>query len=308
MSELWPHDPSVPGAVTGPFRSSEDHLWAELCRIDLLVRAQVLRWQALIAHTKPERLWGLIHVTEAEVATYLRSHYAPPPVFTHQLNEAVAHYRQQAARAAAVIAQSRALTPPGMVLRLDRLAELFHLSPPERDALLVCLLPELDGRYRRLFGFLQDDATRTRPSVELVMQTLSPETPGPREARAPFLANSPLLTHHLLVVAGNDEPLPLRAVRVDDRVVGYLLGSDALDARLAGLVDEMPAAVPWDHLTADADLVRRLQAWAAWWRERLPKPGAVWLLHGTPGNGQLAVAQALGTATDTPCAGRPVGS
>jgi hypothetical protein len=301
VSELWPDDPSDPGAVPRPYRSSADHLWAELCRVDLLVRAQVVHWKHRIARTKPERLWALLHVTEAEVETYLLSHYTPPPVLAHELNVQAASYCQKAARVAEVITRSRERTASDLTLRLVRLAELFDLSRLELDALLVCLLPELDGRYRRLFGVLQDDATRTRPSAELVMQTLSSEAPDPAVARQPFLAGSALFANHLLIATGSDEPLPVRSLRVDDRVVSFLLGGDAPDARLTGLLADAAQVVRWDDLTADPDQVRRLRTWADWWCERWgPTAGAVWLLHGPLENGQLPAARTLCTALDTP--------
>src|SRR5436309_1744269 len=40
--------------------------------------------------------------------------------------------------------------------RLVRLSELFGLDPFEIEALLVCLAPEIDLRYERLYAYLQD--------------------------------------------------------------------------------------------------------------------------------------------------------
>ena len=59
-----------------------------------------------------------------------------------------------------------------MPLRLDRLARLFGLSTLDIDILLICLAPELDNRYERLYAYLQDDVTRKRPSVDLVFNLL----------------------------------------------------------------------------------------------------------------------------------------
>jgi AAA+ superfamily predicted ATPase len=274
MSDRWPQGYPEPGIEVGSYRSSEDHLWDELRRIDYLVRGQVARWRLMIAQVKPERLWGMIHVTEAEVETYLHSVFTPPQALSYELDRALEPFRAMAAEIARRIAQSCAMTSPGVELRLERLKKLFHLSNLERDALLVCLLPELDGRYRRLFGYLQDDATRTRPSVELVMQILGPVASRPLVTRGPFQAGSQLLAHHLVTVAGGDEPLPVRSVRAEDRIVNYLLSGDGLDGRLVGVVDDTQVRVSWDDLTTDPERVERLRAWVAWWRYRRWKAGA----------------------------------
>lgn len=46
--------------------------------------------------------------------------------------------------------------------------------PSEVDLLLICLAPELDLRYEKLYAYLQDDVTKKRPTVELALNLLSP--------------------------------------------------------------------------------------------------------------------------------------
>jgi len=50
--------------------------------------------------------------------------------------------------------------------RLSRLVGRFSLSALEGDILLLALMPALDERYRRLFGYLQDDCSRTCAQTE----------------------------------------------------------------------------------------------------------------------------------------------
>lgn len=45
-------------------------------------------------------------------------------------------------------------------LRLHILSELFQLDPFEIDILLICLAPELDLRYEKLYAYLQNDVTK----------------------------------------------------------------------------------------------------------------------------------------------------
>ncbi len=56
------------------------------------------------------------------------------------------------------------------------LQERFDLTPFDLDVLLIALAPELDLRYERLYAYLQDDVTRKRPSVDLVLGSLSSVT------------------------------------------------------------------------------------------------------------------------------------
>jgi AAA+ superfamily predicted ATPase len=99
-----------------------------------------------------------------------------------------------------------------------------------------------------------------------------------------------------------DEPLSMRFVRLDDRIVGYLLGSDALDARLRDVLLASDVPLTWDQWHASAEQVDRLQAVAEWWRQERQRSGAGagQFLYGPYGSGRLAAARALCTATQTP--------
>jgi AAA+ superfamily predicted ATPase len=99
--------------------------------------------------------------------------------------------------------------------------------------LLLALAPELDLRYERLYGFLQDDVSRRRPSVDLALKLLC-ATPVLRLAhRERFTLDAPLLGQGLLtLVPDPTQPSPpwlAHALKLEDRVVGRLLGHGGLD-------------------------------------------------------------------------------
>jgi hypothetical protein len=60
--------------------------------------------------------------------------------------------------------------PAGSALRLRRLAGAFGLEDADVALLLAALVPDVDPRFERLFGYLQDDVTRRRASVGLALQ------------------------------------------------------------------------------------------------------------------------------------------
>ena len=74
-----PPAPSAPAAE--PYANGGELLHDELRRVDLLVRAATRTWRASLAADKPEHLWGMLHVSEAEVDRYLDAPFAlaPPP-------------------------------------------------------------------------------------------------------------------------------------------------------------------------------------------------------------------------------------
>jgi SpoVK/Ycf46/Vps4 family AAA+-type ATPase len=136
--------------------------------------------------------------------------------------------------------------------RVRRLCDLFELDTFEREALLVCLAPDVDLRYERLYAYLQDDVSRRRPTVDLVLRLLG--VPG-RESGAEernALGPAGRLMRRGLLIPPSDEPaqasLLARPLRIEERIVDYLVGSDRIDVRLepfAQLFSADDDAVHW---------------------------------------------------------------
>ena len=249
------------------FASSLQHLLAELERIDLLIAAEVARARRL--HMDDEQFRGL-YISETEVDLLLRqpagqprwAGTAPAPL-EHQstLDEL---RRRNAQRGEQSVHR-------GIELRLERLEQIFGLDPFEIDALLVCLAVEMDLRYEKLYAYLQDDVTKKRPSVGLVLNLLAPTIEAGFDARRYFSAEAALFRHHLLTLfddpAQPHPPLLARSLGVDPRIVRYLLNSDALDERirsLSTLIDPDEASTgPCVDEATRRRLVRLVQSTAA---------------------------------------------
>jgi hypothetical protein len=130
----------------------------------------------------------------------------------------------------------------GHRLRLRRMAESFDLSFVDVDLLVIALAADLDPRFERFFGYLNDDVGRRRPSVAVALELCGvPLTSAADRAR---LISGPLVSGGLILVEDEERPLPGRAVRVPDRVVGHLLGDDTPDRALDGVLRDL-SSVEW---------------------------------------------------------------
>src|SRR5689334_13787945 len=67
--------------------------------------------------------------------------------------------------------RSRLAVAPGtaLTLRLPRLAAAFDLNLFECDVVLLCLAPELDRKYERIYAYLQDDVHAGSPTVAFAL-------------------------------------------------------------------------------------------------------------------------------------------
>jgi len=215
------------------FENSLEHLMAELERIDLRIRLRIERWRQRASHGGEDEFRGL-YISEEEIDSLIAA--GPAPAETPNPNDPP--LANALAKLEHEIAGKKARSiERGVPLRLHRITGEFGLNEFETDALLICLLPEIDTKYERLYAYLHDDVTRKRPSVNLVLQCLADSLDERLAFRDSFLPQSPLMAHHLLRVedesGGKPPPLLVRNLKIDDRIVNYLLGSDKIDPRLS---------------------------------------------------------------------------
>src|SRR5829696_3360063 len=111
---------------------------------------------------------------------------------------------------------------------LDTLALAFGLSPFERAVLLLCAGIELDAGVAAACAAAHGDQNRTHATFSLAMAAL----PDPHwSALSP---DGPLRRWRMVeVVVQPGTPLTASPLRIDERVLHYLVGVHHLDERLA---------------------------------------------------------------------------
>jgi hypothetical protein len=125
-----------------------------------------------------------------------------------------------------------ARTPPdpdAPLAPIDVLRQVFELSPFEVDVLLLCAGVELDAACAQAVAHRQD---RGPPDFALALAVL------PDAHWSALLPDSALRRWRLLDVAAGPS-LTGAALRIDERILHYLVGLDLLDPRLTGLVVEV---------------------------------------------------------------------
>ncbi|MBB5802171.1 AAA+ superfamily predicted ATPase [Saccharothrix ecbatanensis] len=132
-----------------------------------------------------------------------------------------------------------AATVPEPGPRLLTLARRFDLEPVDVEFLLVAMAPDVDARFERLYGYLNDDVTRRRATVGLAMELCG--LPAAGAGRFRFAASAPLVRGGLLEVRDSELPTLSRALRVPDRVVAHLLGDDEPDPAIGDAARLVPA-------------------------------------------------------------------
>jgi hypothetical protein len=276
-----------------PFRDAFEHLQTELERMAVLLHAEVLRMRA--ARILNEDNFRGLYIADEQVDAILyvsasndhsecssRSEPAEMGFLSARLAELD---REIAARAA--------LGPP---LPLHRLAKLFSLSRIELDILLLAIAPDLDPRFETLFSYVQNDVTRKRATVGLMLRLLSPSSEHLR-LHSLFLAGSRLLRAQLVRFSeeAQERELPFlaRPVRPEERIVHFLLAQPQLDYRLRQFTVLAQPTRSFVSLHLPPVLGEGLRQA----EQSLRRDGGILFLHGLSGAGKRSAAEALSAAS-----------
>jgi len=182
----------------------------------------------------------------------------------------------------------------GTELRLEYLKHAFCLSSIDVDILLIGLLPELDSRYQKLYGYLQDDVTKKRATIDLTLKLISSSAEGSSAFRNSFLPEGRLLGQHLISLYETRSPnctsLLEKVIVIEERIVNYLLGSDEVDNRLSSIVRLSKPTSTLSELLLPSETKERLYNLI---NGKIQNNGGIFYLEGPYGSGKQATAEAV---------------
>ena len=263
------------------------HLHAEMARLDVLLQKTVAELES--SRNGEQNVRGLI-ISHAEIDHLFAQQPGPTEAAAvmefdqmYQLAQAAVHEAEQAAF-------QQGIRPP-----LIQLRDAFRLNVFEYDAFLICLAPSLDLRYGRIFGYIQDDVTLHRPTVDGILQVLVGHAQDRLRLLPTFLKHNRLI-HHRLVRPINDsndpDTLLSRQMSADECVVAWLLGQYEPDPRLQPFIELHPP-VPTEE-----DYMLAGEAWQA--VSGAINGQTVALFHGPDMGVQISAARLMAAAVDLP--------
>jgi ATPase family associated with various cellular activities (AAA) len=137
---------------------------------------------------------------------------------------------------------------------LDRLCATFNLSDFERNLLLLCAGVELDASFSILCAAACGNEQRTYPTFGLAIAILE---------NLHWSAFTPAgsLRRWKLIEVGSGSDLMSSPLRIDERILHYLVGVQHLDERLLGIVE--PVTVTENLVPSHLQLTEKMTA--AWW-------------------------------------------
>ncbi|MCK4892755.1 MAG: AAA family ATPase, partial [Calditrichia bacterium] len=220
------------------YQSNWQYLTDELSRLDLLLQLEVLKSRKSLPE-KPQDAFKGVFLSDQEIDDILMEKRSNPEKqnLESKNDTQIGHLVNTVEQLQNRISQKKkASLAKGIYLALPQLCHLFGLSPFEEQSVLICLAQELDRRYEKLYAYLQDDMTRKKPGVDLILSLLCSTREEMITARSCFLPQAPLFKSRILQIIQDTQnpqpPLLSRFLKLDDRIVNFLLEVGTLDQHI----------------------------------------------------------------------------
>ena len=131
-------------------------------------------------------------------------------------------------------------------LPLVFLSTLFELDRFEELCIVACLAPEIDTKYERLYGYLQDNVSNKFATIDLIIRVLEPSLHGSMPTASIlnryFSSNNVFQKYHIIHFVDYFPDIKQRnaqffhmvstPLKLDNRIVEFLIGSNGFDKRL----------------------------------------------------------------------------
>lgn len=295
-------------STSSSYKNGREHLNDELFKLDALIQLLMVhhRESPAPAGNGGDMFRGL-YITEEEVDKISREKSEPPTTEDPTAAKRKKILQRDIGKHREIIEKKiEGSLKQGTHLPLYHLVSIFHLDPFEWDTLIVCLAPQLDLKYEKLYAYLQDDVTKKQPSVNLILELLCAGSDEQIDALSYFFDQSPLLKYQLVTFTHDphapqdrDIPPPLlsRCLSIDESIARFLLGFNTFDSRLSPFAGVINPGREWASLVLDDQLKKQLIKLSDGYFDGEPgenhKQRLVFYLKGSRGAGKKSTAEAF---------------
>ncbi|MGC5328284.1 ATP-binding protein [Brevibacillus sp. SYSU BS000544] len=283
------------------YANSSEHLQDELKRLGLLLQIQIAKELERQPDSVLGPFMGLV-VSDEQIRKMLEDFKNPmaeesPLAFT---NEKIQKLYQALEKIDAEITTRRAASlRDGVYLALPYLSQVFRLTRFDEQCILICLAPEMDRNYEKVYSYLQDDVTRKKPSVDLVLKLLCPIRQERLAARLVFDSQAPLIKYGLLHTSdyepGSPSTLLSRFLKLDERIVNFLLGFNQMEHHLDSIARLVQPQEEYRGLLLANDHHSRISDFIQSYLNHPEKnrESILFAFYGPDGSGREALARAV---------------
>lgn len=122
-------------------------------------------------------------------------------------------------------------------LNFETISELFNLNFIERNLLILGISVEIDTKYEKLFGFINDNVNKKRPTIDFVLRLLGLSIEERMAFRNRLRSNSFFKKFIMSNKDSSDEETFISSeILIDDRIIDFIFGNKSFDLNMSDIM------------------------------------------------------------------------
>lgn len=168
------------------------------------------------------------------------------------------------------------------------LAEAFHLSSIEQNIILICMAVELNNKYEKLYGYLQDDMTYKYPSIEVIKKLVCHSEAEAIQLKMILGAEGKLFKYKLIKVINREDSISFQStqLRLEERIVSFLHNTNKLNKELLAFTEISYPSHKLPPFILDQQIQEKLRAFVSYELQRESGDTLIFNLWGRSGSGK----------------------
>ncbi len=196
-----------------------EYLKEEFYLLDLLLERVLKRYGKF---TKEPDISRFLCISDGEVLSLVRNNFTDSS--DNEVLEEV-HRRKEKIRVR--------FSDDNISLPVYRLCKLLNLTEFEKDILLLGLAPEVNRKYERIYGYINDDMSRRYPTASMAIEVFSGAYPDSIDKHKYFCPNAPVFHFNLIELVEDETSCYMnRGYRLRSHIKDFLLGQLSLSSAL----------------------------------------------------------------------------
>lgn len=243
------------------FASNYEYLALELSKLDLMLNMYTLGFRADMQHMDKLSTTNQAFISHEEIDFLLAETSPKATIPSHQADKLLQQIIQLEQH---INVRVNLTSERGVNLPLAMMCHFFSLSILELQLILLCLAPELEQKYDKIYAYLQDDIARKRPSLELALNLLSQQGVNKWTLRALLNENSQLFRSGIVhIVEDQQNPSGCgslgKMLKLDERILNYILEVDVLATHLKNALKKVEPLHCFDNIPLCSKTKKELQ-------------------------------------------------
>lgn len=218
--------------TTQIYKNSIEHIFDEIRCLDVVIRNKVEQFKG--RNVAYNDLRGLI-ISDDEMASVLNENIISDASESNEIEDEFQEMKKKITQKVMETLDRK------QYLSLAYLSKVFNLTQFEKDAIIICLAPEIEKRYGKIFAYLNDDITKKHATIELIL-SLTCHTREERFQAMQYLTRqSRLFKYEILQMEDEKqedfESAQHQPVKLDERIVNFLLEIHGQDKEIVSFID-----------------------------------------------------------------------